>query len=286
MIVADAPRPFDTVSPPVWRNVGLQNEFATAPLNQRLAYGKDPFGRYLFVEAKKIPQYFIDIQFTQTDHDEAVIIAQSLDAGVFGTGLSKFADFDLTPDVRIREGQRRLSRALEQVMCSTSQSAEFDVVYWENSPAGAFVDTPIQTVAGDRDRVHSRMEQVRADLQVWLAASVDDLAMLLDLSPTTIINLSKPGRNVRPKTVRKMLAVHGLVRELQRVLGEPAALAWTRSAGRRLLSEGRLYEFEQFISTHIFPTTLPGSGGSVYFGSADAELATKEQKPVGRADRL
>lgn len=133
---------------------------------------------------------------------------------------------------------------------------------------------------------NSRYLKVKSDLQDWFGVSVDELAALLDLSPTTVVNLTKPGRVVRPKTVRKMMIVYGLLSEFQRVMGQQTALTWARTVGYRLLSDGDLQEFEQFISTHIFPTLERKPRGESAFGSDAAELSMKPSAAIGRPSRI
>lgn len=44
--------------------------------------------------------------------------------------------------------------------------------------------------------------RMRSRLETSLFVSVDELAKLLKLSPTTVVNATKPGANPRPKTIR------------------------------------------------------------------------------------
>lgn len=131
-----------------------------------------------------------------------------------------------------------------------------------------------------------RFSRIRNELQSWLDVSVDELAKLLELSPTTVVNLTKPGREVRPKTVRKMMVVYGLLAEFQRVMGSQKALTWARTVGYRLLAAGDLQEFEQYISTHIFPTLERTPRGAATFGDNEAELAMRPSAVIGRPSRI
>jgi hypothetical protein len=132
----------------------------------------------------------------------------------------------------------------------------------------------------------TRFSKVKSQLQEWFGVSVDELAALLDLSPTTIINLTKRGRGVHPKTLRKMMAVYGLLAELQKVVGRQTALTWARTVGYRLLSGGDFEQFEKYISNHIFPTVSRAPSGAATFGDSDVELVMKASAAVGRPSRL
>jgi len=258
-------------------NIRLRNEFVTEPLNQRLAYSKDPLGRFCFVEAKKIPIDFFDVTFELADN-EPTFKANSITSKIpFKTTILDAKNTISIPSFF----------TLQQPPCTglDEDVAEFDILYLESLPfdvnfetTNLFDEAPVST--------YTPLDRLRADLQSWFGASVDELAVLLDLSPTTIVNLSKPGRSVRPKTVRKMRAIHGLLRELQRVLGPMAALAWARTSGRRLLEDGDLTAFEQFVNARIFPTVKRKLSGKAHFGSDDAELVLKEGAAIGEASRF
>jgi hypothetical protein len=127
---------------------------------------------------------------------------------------------------------------------------------------------------------------MRRDLQTWFAASVDDLAQLLGVSPTTIVNLSKPGRVVRTKTIRKLRSTHGLLNELQRAIGQPAALLWARTVGRRMLMDGDTIGFEQFVNSRIFPTIDRRPQIKIPANVDETDLILAEQPYVGRASQL
>jgi hypothetical protein len=265
-----------------WSNIGLRNEFVTKPLDQQWAEYSNNFRR-LFFTTTHIPNSFV-VKVEQPEDDGLLITAESLGYGSFNTGAGVFPDYRPTSGLAVREGQRRLCRSLESLGHLRPDLAEFGLEFWEQNRDGNIFELTASNGA-DNHNERSRFDQIRSDLQMWLEVSVDELARLLDLSPTTIINMTKPGRNVRPRTARKLLVVHGLVRELQRTIGAAPALTWTRTTGRRLLAEGRLIEFEQFVSTHIFPAASQGQD-AVQFGRDDIELATKELRPVGKSSRF
>jgi len=161
-------------------------------------------------------------------------------------------------------------------------SADFTVTHWESSSVPnwhAFDTTALNTP-------NLQFAQVRMQLQEWFGVSVDELAELLSLSPTTIVNLTKPGHVIRPKTVRKMMIVFGLLKEFQRIMGHQTALTWARTIGYRLLIEGNLRDFEQFISTHIFPTLEKQPRSIANFGDSDAEFNVQTSTAVGIPSRL
>jgi plasmid maintenance system antidote protein VapI len=164
-------------------------------------------------------------------------------------------------------------------------AAGLKITHWDYDAtpnAGDWVEFDATVFSSPQER----FSMVRKQLQSWLDVSVDELAKLLDLSPTTVVNLTKPGRDVRPKTVRKMMVVYGLLNEFQRVMGSQKALTWARTVGYRLLVAGDLREFEQYISTHIFPTLERRPRGATTFGDNEAELVMKPSAAVGRPSRI
>jgi len=164
-------------------------------------------------------------------------------------------------------------------------SAEFTITNWD-CDASIEAGTWNLVDASMAEASNARYLRVRSHLQDWLGVSIDELASLLDLSPTTIVNLTKPGRLVRPKTVRKMMIVYGLLSEFQRTIGRQTALTWARTVGYRLLAERDLNTFEQYISTHIFPSVERRPRGESVFGGDDAELALKPAASIGRPSRI
>jgi len=258
---------------------GLRNEFATAPLGQQLAYRQSPYGSFVFVEPKEVPSGFYEICLSRTGS------GVTIDAATLAS--PQYTSYVTDGSLRQLCGkQDRLSESLAQWVPTGYVAAKFDVIWLDNSPAAA---SNIEDQIASTEQINDatlRFQQVRAQLQDWLGASVDELAELLDLSPTTIVNLTKPGRNIRPKTVRKMMAVYGLLSEFQRVVGMESALAWARTTGRRLLADGRLSDFEQFLSTRIFPIPHRAFMGAAKFGDNDAELVTKPGPAVGRPSRI
>lgn len=279
----ETPLPQGYLAMPSLHNVGnvrVSNEFVAEPLNQRLAYSREPFGRFWFVEAKKIPIDFAEVSFDFSE-DEAVFKTSSVGTCAPAETTVSAVDNAKTPMIVFAPGSYRSSTLVPYKLCE-EDIAEFDVTYFENFPFDEVLETLITPLGSPQ----ASLDRTRAELQAWLGASIDDLALLLDLSPTTLINLSKPGRSVRAKTVRKMAAVHGLLKELQRVVGTPAALTWARSSGRRLLADGDLAAFEQFVNTRIFPTKLLRPKGAAHFGDEDAELLVKQLPPAGKPARF
>ncbi len=164
-------------------------------------------------------------------------------------------------------------------------AAEFELVGWlfhSIDDVANGLPEHVDYVQSDDDQYAS----IRKDLQEWFAASVDDLARILDISPTTIVNLSKPGRSVRTKTVRKLRGMHGLLSELQRVIGQTAALSWARSVGRRMLLDGDMEGFEQFVNSRLFPTVDRQSRIKVSANVDETELVLAKNSYVGRVSRL
>jgi hypothetical protein len=185
----------------------------------------------------------------------------------------------------VRNAERSFSSVYtEEYLRQARALAAFKITLWESFPSTA---TWSQTTPAKlpNDNI-SPLVAVRFELQDWLEASIDDLALMLDLSPTTLVNLSKPGRTVRPKTVRKMVAMHGLLRELQNVLGSNAALTWSRTFGRRMLLDGRLLDFEQYISTHIFADDATRKTPLLQKWDASPSLNVTSIAPVGRPSRI
>ena len=183
-----------------------------------------------------------------------------------------------------RDAERLFSGLLEESASQSRALAAFKITLWENFPYDVLVADQNGRVPATE--ASAKLTGLRYDLQTWLEASIDELSLMLELSPTTLVNLVKPGRVVRLKTIRKMTVVHGLLRELQRALGSAAALTWTRTVGRRLLADGKLWEFEQFISTHIFADeTTRQTDVKKYWGN-DFDLDLKRLTPAGRPSRI
>jgi len=249
-------------------------------LNEWLAYAKKPNGPHWFVDAKKLSTG-VDLQLSRSD--DGLVLRGSVRMpsliNVFASDAMHWTNEAVAATPWLTFGTE------SRDAWSARTAAILDLLYLETVP---FDQDAYETrdVYEAGTGAPSTLDGVRADLQAWFAVSVDDLALMLDLSPTTIVNLGKPGRTVRARTARKIRSVHGLVKELQRVMGAQSALAWARTVGRRLLVDGDLMSFEQFVSTHIFPTASDLYRGTARFGSDDAELVTKERAPVGRASRL
>lgn len=164
-------------------------------------------------------------------------------------------------------------------------AAEFELVGWLFQS----IDGVIEELADNEAYLEANDDQyakIRKDLQNWFAASVDDLARILDISPTTVVNLSKPGRSVRTKTVRKLRGMHGLLSELQRAIGQQAALSWSQSVGRRMLLAGDMQGFEQFVNTRIFPTADRKLTLKMPANVDETDLVLAKQPYVGRASRF
>ncbi len=279
--------------------VRLLNEYVTAPLGQEWGPINGPSSRLWKVEAKarKVPQpnsrprvefdTSAYVEFWHTDLDELVIKTQSVSPWFPGGETMMYGAKSQTDGSGgvFLDFEHFAARPLEPSKTLDDALAEFKITLWESLASNLyFGDSPAQRLSLPAPA--SPLQLIRSELQTWFDASIDDLAMLLDLSPTTLVNAMKPGRTTRPKTVRKMMVVHGLLRELQRVLGVHAALTWARTGGRRLLADGKLSEFEQYISTHIFPEPLRGSIRSRSFGDHDAELDLMPLQPVGRPSRI
>lgn len=279
--------------------VRLLNEYVTAPLGHDYSPTNWPSSRSWKIEAKarKVfqpnsrPRVEFDplayVHFCHTDLDELMIKTQSISPW-YAMGETMMygakSQFDNSA-VGTHDADYLTPCSLESSKTLDESLAEFEITLWESFASGLyFGDLPVQPLSLPLPA--SPLQRIRSELQTWLDASIDDLATLLELSPTTLINATKPGRTARPKTVRKMMVVHGLLRELQRVLGAHAALTWARTGGRRLLADGKLSDFEQYISTHIFPEPLHGSTRLRSFGDHDAELDLIPLQPIGRPSRV
>lgn len=280
MTTAESPRKAPALSEMIWREESSLNDFVTDPLNQRLAYGKNPFGKFLFIGDPAVPKH-MSLEIFRSDFDEITLTARSMRST---SAMTDIISPESVYGFRAFENQKRMSRVLEQYLGARSTIATLDITYWENAvDDGVSFD---ESLSQSTPQVDSRLSRIRLDLQSWLNASVDDLAMLLRLSPTTIINFSKPDRTVRPKTARKMVVVHSLILELQRVIGTESALAWTQTVGRRLLLDGDLTTFEQFVSSAIFPEPASRNLRSTHFGNDTSELLTKPLTPIGTVTQL
>jgi hypothetical protein len=280
--------------------VRLLNEYVTASLGHDYSPTNWPSHRSWKVEAKspKVfqpnsrPRVEFDplayVQFCHSDLDDLMITTQSSSPWyAMGETMMYGAKSQIEKSaVAAFDADYLAPRSLEAYRALDESLAEFEITLWESFASGLyFGDSPVQPLS--LPLPSSPLLRIRSELQTWLDASIDDLAILLELSPTTLINATKPGRTARPKTIRKMMVVHGLLRELQRVLGAHAALTWARTGGRRLLADGKLSDFEQYISTHIFPEPLHGGGAhSRSFGDHDAELDLIPLQPVGRPSRV
>lgn len=263
-----------------WAGLGtLDDSYILNPLPQKLSTAV-PYGSLWVVEAKdycgsKSIVYAGDPPQSSAKLTFSVIgsLASSVDLIPADLKLRAYAE-------AYKEGREFPFWAVQGCM-----DADFTVTYWD------FISDPQQ---GPWDQIdatilagpNARYDNIKMRLQQWFGVSVDELASLLSLSPTTLINLAKPSHVVRPKTVRKMMIVYGLLNELVRVVGAESALTWARTIGYRLLSEGNLGDFERFVSTRIFPTLDRVPRDSRVFGDNDVELDLKPAQPIGRPSRI
>lgn len=289
-----------TAAPLNMTGARLLNEFATAPLGQELGTIKRSVPKFWKIEAKERMNVqpharprtefdpFACLEFRRTDLDELLIKTQSVAPwSSFGRAtMLGLLNADALSAANSYEIDGLFAKSLEAPITLDSALAEFEITLWESFASNVyFVDVDARPLSIPQPG--SPLQLIRSELQTWLDASIDDLAVLLDLSPTTLVNATKLGRIARPKTVRKLMVVHGLLRELQRVLGVHAALTWARTSGRRLLADGKLSDFEQYVSTHIFPDALNRRAASPpTFGDHEAELDLVPTSPVGRPSRI
>jgi hypothetical protein len=259
----------------------IRADTLSGSLNESLAYGKDAYGQYWLVEPQRLPEQFTDLHFDYSASDGVTIKANAVSSG--DRARSALLELDRGPGPAQRELRKTLGDFVKEWERGTCDPAIFHVTYWESLKSG-FIDEPLeaprQTSNYDED-----LRKIRTDLQAWLGVSVDELARLVNLSPATVVNLGR-GRRARPKTARKVLAVHGLLRELQSAIGTSAALAWCRTTGRRLLEEGRQSEFEMLISIRLFPAPRRTARATSSFGDFDADFPMKLAPPIGRPSRL
>jgi len=271
------------------------NEYAGAMLGQSLA-SLGPSARRWSIEAESMPwdvssAFIFDARpkfgfSLESDLSDLTLSTESIAPTLPNLETSSYiiSSGHSPMEISVRDAEHRLSTILDDHLRQARALASFKITLWETfaattTPSLAYYDAL-------PDAVISPLVTVRAELQKWLEASLDDLAVMLDLSPTTLVNLAKPGRTVRPKTVRKMVSMHGLLRELQRALGSNAALTWSRTVGRRLLIDGKLLDFEQYISTHIFVDDTTRKTPLTQSWGDGPELNLKSIAPIGRPSRI
>ena len=262
-----------------WAAIRVQNELELAPLGRTVNYTADPFASYYCIEGK-LSRSFLDCDIKASDFGDLQLIATYGVREPYTATRPTFIPAWYADSESVVDASGSYS-IFGDTYGSLEDLGWLKVTYFQNLPrrySGSFDETEFE--------YSSPLHRARLELQNWLDSSVDDLADILGLSPTTLINISKPGWTVRPKTVRKMMSVHGLVRELQRALGVHAALTWTRTIGRRLLADGRLLDFEQYVSTHVFPTAPSKRQMLDQFIADDGELELKPSSPIGRPSRI
>jgi hypothetical protein len=275
----------------------LYNTYSAATFEQSVSLLKPPSGRRWNIEAESLPwdasTYLvsslypqIDFTIAKSDLNDLTIYTESIGPinAYCPTNSYVISSGESAADLLVRSAEQRLSSLLDSHVRRTRALAAFKVTLWETFEAPATSpDAFCEAVSSD---VESPLLLVRSELQQWLEVSLDDLAFMLDLSPTTLVNLTKPGRTVRPKTARKVVALHGLLRELQRALGSNAALTWSRTVGRRLLMDRRVLDFEQYISTHIFADDFSRKTPLAQTWDDSPSLTVKSIAPVGRPSRI